>query len=42
MPAWSAEGSLGWIWSAEKGADDLDISPFDRGPFLRLDARSNF
>ena len=41
-PEWSAEGSLGWTWSAEGGAAGLDLSPFHRGPFLRLGGRSNF
>jgi len=41
-PVWSAEGSLGWTWSAEAGASGLELSPFTKGPFLRLGARSNF
>lgn len=39
---WSADGALGWTWSAQGRVAGLDVSPFSDGPSLRLGARSSF
>ncbi|HXP90124.1 MAG TPA: hypothetical protein VN931_04235 [Fibrobacteria bacterium] len=40
--SWSAQGELGWTFVARWGEPELDLSPFEEGPFLRLTCRSDF
>jgi hypothetical protein len=40
--SWSAQGELGWTFVARWGEPELDLSPFEEGPVLRLSCRSDF
>jgi len=41
-PSWAAQGELGWTFIARWGQPDMDLSPFEEGPFLRVTCRSDF
>jgi len=40
--SWWVEGELGWNFVARWGEPELDLSPFEEGPFLRASFRSAF
>jgi|GEM_PF-2336935 len=39
--SWWVEGELGWNFVARWGEPELDLSPFEAGPFLRISFRSD-
>jgi hypothetical protein len=40
--SWSVDGKLGWTFTGRWGEPELDLSPFEEGPILRLSCRSDF